>query len=307
MVTRTKNLRLEDDRYFGESRAYRVFSVFNRLALVLIVLATAYPVYFVLIASISDPAKMVSNYGLMWLPHFPLSVLSYERVFKHSLILSGFQNTLFIVVAGVAVNMALTILGAYLLSLKNSMFRKPIAYMILFTMYFSGGIVPSYLNVKSLGLMDSLWALILPTAINTYNMLIMRSAIAGLPDALMEAARLDGASHWRRIVHVVIPLTGATAAVLILYYAIGHWNAWFNASLYIQTPKRYPLQLVLRQVLILGEDSEMVSGLDAGMDIAAAMMIKYALIVVSTAPIMVLYPFLQRFFVKGVMVGSVKG
>ncbi|MGI6671772.1 MAG: carbohydrate ABC transporter permease [Christensenellales bacterium] len=300
-------VRIKKKRYYGESRGYYIFSVFNTLGLVFIVLATAYPVYFVLIASFSDPAKMVSNYGLMWLPYRPLSVLSYERVFKHSLILSGFQNTLFIVVAGLTVNMTLTILGAYLLSLKNSMFRKPIAYLILFTMYFSGGIVPAYLNVKSLGLMDSLWALILPTAINTYNMLIMRSAIGGLPDALLEAARLDGASHWRRVVNVVIPLTGATIAVLILYYAVGHWNAWFNASLYISSPTKYPLQLVLRQVLILGEDSEIVSGLDAGMDVAAAMMIKYSLIVVSTAPIMILYPFLQRFFVKGIMVGSIKG
>lgn len=138
-------------------------------------------------------------------------------------------------------------------------------------------------------------------------MLIMRSAIGALPDALMEAAKLDGASHFQRILNVVVPLTGATSAVLMLYYAVGHWNAWFNASLYIQSPSRFPLQLVLRQVLILGEDSEMASGMDAGSEIAAATVIKYALIVISTVPIMLLYPFLQRFFVKGVMIGSVKG
>ena len=174
-------------------------------------------------------------------------------------------------------------------------------------MYFSGGIVPGYLNIKSLHLMNTLWALILPGAISTYNMLIMRSAIGALPDALMEAAKLDGASHFQRILNVVVPLTGATSAVLMLYYAVGHWNAWFNASLYIQSPSRFPLQLVLRQVLILGEDSEMASGMDAGSEIAAATVIKYALIVISTVPIMLLYPFLQRFFVKGVMIGSVKG
>ena len=290
-----------------EGRGYRVFSVINVMLLILIVFATAYPVYFVVIASISDPSRMVSNYGLMWLPHFPLSLLSYRMVARHSLLLSGYGNTLFIVVVGVMVNMVLTVIGAYMLSLKNSLLRRPFAYIILFTMYFSGGIVPNYLNIKSLGLMDSLWALILPGAISTYNMLIMRSAISALPDGLMEAAKLDGASHIQRITNVVLPLTGATSAVLILYYAVGHWNAWFNASLYIQTPSRYPLQLVLRQVLILGEDSEMAGGLDAGSEIAAAMVIKYALIVVSTAPIMLLYPFLQRFFVKGVMVGSMKG
>lgn len=290
-----------------EGRGYRVFSFFNIILLLIVILATAYPVYFVLIASISDPKKMVANYGLMWLPHFPLSLVSYQMVTRHSLLLSGFGNTFFIVIVGVIINMTLTVIGAYLLSLKNSLLRQPIAYLILFTMYFSGGIVPNYLNVKSLGLMDTLWALILPGAISTYNMLIMRSSIAALPEGLMEAAKLDGASHLQRILHVAVPLTGATSAVLILYYAVGHWNAWFNASLYIQTPKRYPLQLVLRQVLILGEDSEMASGMDAGAEIAAAMMIKYALIVVSTAPVMVLYPFLQKFFVKGVMVGSMKG
>lgn len=290
-----------------EGTGYRVFSVFNTCLLVLILFLTAYPVYFVLIASISDPTKMVANYGLMWLPHFPLSLTSYRMVFRHSLLLSGFGNTLFIVIVGLAFNMVLTVLGTYLLSLKNSLLKKPIAYLILFTMYFSGGIVPGYLNIKSLHLMNTLWALILPGAISTYNMLIMRSAIGALPDALMEAAKLDGASHFQRILNVVVPLTGATSAVLMLYYAVGHWNAWFNASLYIQSPSRFPLQLVLRQVLILGEDSEMASGLDAGSEIAAATVIKYALIVISTVPIMLLYPFLQRFFVKGVMIGSVKG
>lgn len=290
-----------------EGTGYRVFSVFNTCLLVLILFLTAYPVYFVLIASISDPTKMVANYGLMWLPHFPLSLTSYRMVFRHSLLLSGFGNTLFIVIVGLAFNMVLTVLGAYLLSLKNSLLKKPIAYLILFTMYFSGGIVPGYLNIKSLHLMNTLWALILPGAISTYNMLIMRSAIGALPDALMEAAKLDGASHFQRILNVVVPLTGATSAVLMLYYAVGHWNAWFNASLYIQSPSRFPLQLVLRQVLILGEDSEIASGMDAGSEIAATTVIKYALIVISTVPIMLLYPFLQRFFVKGVMIGSVKG
>ena len=290
-----------------EGTGYRVFSVFNTCLLVLILFLTAYPVYFVLIASISNPTKMVANYGLMWLPHFPLSLTSYRMVFRHSLLLSGFGNTLFIVIVGLAFNMVLTVLGAYLLSLKNSLLKKPIAYLILFTMYFSGGIVPGYLNIKSLHLMNTLWALILPGAISTYNMLIMRSAIGALPDALMEAAKLDGASHFQRILNVVVPLTGATSAVLMLYYAVGHWNAWFNASLYIQSPSRFPLQLVLRQVLILGEDSEIASGMDAGSEIAAATVIKYALIVISTVPIMLLYPFLQRFFVKGVMIGSVKG
>ena len=200
-----------------EGTGYRVFSVFNTCLLVLILFLTAYPVYFVLIASISDPTKMVANYGLMWLPHFPLSLTSYRMVFRHSLLLSGFGNTLFIVIVGLAFNMVLTVLGAYLLSLKNSLLKKPIAYLILFTMYFSGGIVPGYLNIKSLHLMNTLWALILPGSYSIWYIILVRSYFRTIPESLRESAKLDGASHFQRILNVVVPLTGATSAVLLLY------------------------------------------------------------------------------------------
>ena len=290
-----------------EGTGYRVFSVFNTCLLVLILFLTAYPVYFVLIASISDPTKMVANYGLMWLPHFPLSLTSYRMVFRHSLLLSGFGNTLFIVIVGLAFNMVLTVLGAYLLSLKNSLLKKPIAYLILFTMYFSGGIVPGYLNIKSLHLMNTLWALILPGAISTYNMLIMRSAIGALPDALMEAAKLDGASHFQRILNVVVPLTGATSAVLMLYYAVGHWNAWFNASIYLQDNEKLPIQNVLRAVLIANSNILNAAAAENDQVNEFAESIKYAAIVLTTVPVLCVYPFLQKYFVKGVMIGAVKG
>ena len=293
-----------------EGTGYRVFSVFNTCLLVLILFLTAYPVYFVLIASISDPTKMVANYGLMWLPHFPLSLTSYRMVFRHSLLLSGFGNTLFIVIVGLAFNMVLTVLGAYLLSLKNSLLKKPIAYLILFTMYFSGGIVPGYLNIKSLHLMNTLWALILPGAISTYNMLIMRSAIGALPDALMEAAKLDGASHFQRILNVVVPLTGATSAVLMLYYAVGHWNSYFSAMMYLPGKRSLqPLQVFLREILVLTQmgDMEEQTGVD---DLGVYLLyasLKYAIIVVSAVPLLVLYPMVQKFFERGIMMGSIKG
>jgi putative aldouronate transport system permease protein len=174
-------------------------------------------------------------------------------------------------------------------------------------MYFSGGLVPMYLNVQGLGMMNSLWALIIPSAINTYNMLILRSAFASVPDSLVEVAKLDGASHFQILTKIFLPLSGATLAVMVLYYGVGHWNAWFNASIFIQTPERFPLQLVLRNILILNQNTEFNTTMN---DTTAALMneiIKYALIVVSTAPILLLYPFLQRFFTKGVMIGAIKG
>ncbi|MDD4140399.1 MAG: carbohydrate ABC transporter permease [Eubacteriales bacterium] len=286
---------------------YQLFYGFNILFLTAVILATAYPIYFVLIASFSDPASMNANYGLMMLPKFPLSIRAYKIVFNHPLVLVSYKNTIVILVVGLLFNLSLSSLGAYFLTLNKSMWHKPIAMLILFSMYFSGGLVPMYLNVRSLGLMDSTWSLILPVAISTYNMLVMRSAFAAIPDSLVEAARLDGASHFRILTTVILPLTGAMMAVMVLYYGVAHWNAWFNASLYIQTPTKYPLQLVLRQVLILGQNAEFEASTDMGDAAQMSELIKYSLIIVSTVPILMLYPFLQRFFVKGVMVGALKG
>jgi putative aldouronate transport system permease protein len=286
---------------------YKLFGVFNTLFLIAVIIATAYPVYFVFIASFSDPSAMNANYGLMMLPKFPLSIRAYQIVLNHPLVLISYRNTLVILFVGLAVNLSLSSLGAYFLTLKDSIWHRPIAMLILFSMYFSGGIVPMYLNVRELGLMDSLWALILPVAISIYNMLVMRSAFAAVPDSLIEAARLDGASHFRILTTVILPLSGAMMAVMVLYYGVAHWNAWFNASIYIQTTTKYPLQLVLRQVLILGQNAEFEASTDMGDAAQMSELIKYALIVVSTLPILMLYPFLQRFFVKGVMVGALKG
>jgi putative aldouronate transport system permease protein len=290
-----------------EGYGYRFFTVVNYIFLGFVILVTLYPVYYVVIASFSDPAALIMDYGLMWLPKLPLTLSAYNMVLNHPLVLSGYRNTLFILIAGLVFNMVLTSLGAYFLSLKNSMLRRPVSIMIIFTMYFSGGLVPMYLNVQALGLMNSLWALVIPGAINTYNMLILRSAFSNIPDSMMEAAKLDGASHFQILTKIFLPLSGATLAVMVLYYGVGHWNAWFNASIFIQTPSKFPLQLVLRNILILNQNTEFFSSMN---DTAAALMneiIKYALIVVSTAPILILYPFLQRFFTKGVMIGAIKG
>ena len=221
--------------------------------------------------------------------------------------LSGYKNTIVILVLGLLVNMTMTVVGAYCLSLKHAMLMKPVSLLILFTMYFNGGMIPNYILIRDLGLIDSVWSLVLPGAISTYNLLVMRSAFSGVPDSLHEAAYLDGASHPRILVSVYLPLSQATLAVILLYYAVGHWNSWFNASLYIRTPEKYPLQLVLRQILILNENTNLNATMtDNGDQALYANQIKYALIVVSTLPILIPYPFLQKFFDKGVMIGALK-
>lgn len=294
-------------KFNQEGFGYQVFTVFNTIFLCLVILATAYPIYYILIASISDPNALMQNYGLIWVPQASFTFRAYQLVLDHPLILSGYMNTLFILIVGLAVNLSLTVLGAYFLTLKKALLHKPVAALILFSMYFSGGLVPMYLNVKSLGMIDSLWSLILPTAISTYNLLVLRASFAAIPDGLIEAASLDGAGHFKILTQVILPLCGASMAIMILYYGVGHWNAWFNASIFMLSPEKFPLQLILRQILILNQNTEMMASMDMGESAQLAELIKYALIVVSTAPILLLYPFLQRFFVKGVMVGSLKG
>ena len=286
---------------------YQIFSVLNVLFMLLVILVTAYPVYYIVIASFSDPGALSRHIGLLWAPMKPYTLTAYETVFRNPQIVTGFLNTLFVLGVGLLVNLTMTMLGAFFLTIKGPMLKDAIALMIIFTMYFSGGLIPSYLNIRDLKLMDSLWALILPGVINTANLIIMKSAFQSIPDSLVESARLDGGSFLQILLRVMIPLSKATIAVMVLYYGVGHWNAWFSASVYLRNSQKFPLQLVVRNILKLADASAM--GVGAGMDEIAqlAELIKYALIVVTTAPILVLYPFLQKYFVKGVMVGAIKG
>ena len=278
-----------------------IFNVINTCIMLAIIIVTAYPFYYVVVASFSDPDRLSSFTGVLLAPLGPFTVRAYEVVFENPLITSGFLNTLFVLVVGVTVNMCLTILGAYFLTLKGPMFKDVIAMIIVFTMYFSGGLIPSYLNVKELGLLNSLWSLILPGAISTTNLIIMKSGFQSIPDSLVESARLDGASYIQVLLKIMIPLSKATIAVLVLYYGVEHWNAWFNASIYLQDSDKFPIQLVLHKILSntsMTEIDESATYLE---------LMKYALIVVTSAPIIALYPFIQKYFTKGVMVGAVKG
>ncbi|MBS6644404.1 MAG: carbohydrate ABC transporter permease [Clostridiaceae bacterium] len=290
-----------------KSKGYTIFSIFNYIVLILIGIACLYPLYYVVIASVSDPVKLIGHDGLLILPLKNMTLAGYRMVFQNKLVLSGYRNTIVILVTGIMVNMVLTVLGAYVLSLRKLMLRKPLTIFIIITMYFSGGMIPAYLNVKDLGMMDSLLALIIPNAINTSNLLIMRSAFMSMPESLAEAAEIDGASHAQILLRVMIPLVKATLAVLVLYYGVAHWNSWFNASIYLRSSDKFPLQLVLRNILIEGQTNDMLSDVGSADNPQAVQLLKYSLIVVSTLPIMCIYPFLQKFFEKGVMLGAVKG
>ena len=289
------------------SLGYRTFRCFNTIFLCFLIFVTAYPMYYVVIASFSDPTALSLNPGALWLPLKPFTLSAYRLVFANPMIGQGFLNTLFVLVFGVAVNLVLTVIGAYFLSLKGPMLKNAVTFLIIFTMYFSGGLIPSYLNVRDLHLLNSLWSLILPGAISTTNLIIMKTAFQTIPESLLESARLDGASHGTVLLRIMVPLALPTLAVIVLYYGVGHWNAWFNASIYLQNREKFPLQLVMRNILSAAQVSDMLGGTDMDEMARLTELIKYALIVVTTVPILALYPFLQKYFVKGVMIGAVKG
>ncbi len=288
-----------------ESLSYKVFKVVDIIVLSFIALVCLYPMVYVLFASLSDSSQFMQHSGLLFKP-LGFTLDSYIATTKHPMIVSGYKNTLLVLVGGLAVNMALTVTGAYVLASTEFRFRKIFNMLVTFTMLFSGGMVPLYLAVKAYGLLDSYWALVIPTAINTFNLIIMRTAFAGLPPSLAESARLDGANDFIIMARIALPLCMPTVAVIVLYYGVQHWNAWFQAMLYLQSRQKYPLQLILREILLQNDTSSM-TGPGGADTIGMSDTVKYAVIIVSTLPILALYPFLQRFFVKGVTVGAVKG
>lgn len=286
------------------STGERIFDGANVVFMLLLIFATLYPFWYVFIASFSDPAWIARTRGMIWLPHgFNLS--SYEAVFHNPIIQSGYLNTLFIVTVGTTVNIVMTSLGAYVLSRQNVMLKNAIMFLIVFTMFFGGGLIPNYLLVTGLGMLDSLWALIVPVAVGSFNLIIMRTAFQSVPVSLEESARLDGAHDWTILFRIVLPLSLPVLAVMILFYGVAHWNSWFGALIYMRDREHYPLQLILREILISNSTDSMTAD-SSGDKLQIAMTIKYATIIVATGPILILYPYLQKFFVKGVMIGAIK-
>jgi putative aldouronate transport system permease protein len=245
----------------------------------------------------------MSHSGILLKP-VGFSLSAYKKVFENNSIWRGYTNTIYYVGVGTLINMTMTVLGAYFLSRKNVPGKKVVMVFIMFTMYFSGGMIPGFLNIQSLGLYNTRMAILLPGAINTFNLIIMRTAMLSIDDSMEESARLDGASHLTILAKIMLPLTRATVAVLVLYYGVAHWNSWFPAMIYLDDKSKEPLQLVLRQILIINDMSDMNIGEDAEL---ISETIKHATILVSTVPILLLYPFLQKYFTKGMMVGALKG
>lgn len=286
----------------------RIFDVINIIFMLFMIVIMFYPIYHVIMASFSDNSLLMGHTGLLLKP-LGFSFNAYKLMLNNPMILTGYGNTIFIVVVGVILNLLFTILGAYVLSRKNLYFRRLFMMLITFTMFFSGGLIPTYLLVsKTLNLNDSYLAILLPSLINTYNLIIMRTSFEAIPASLEESARLDGASEWTILFRIILPLSTSVIAVMILYYAVGHWNAWFNANLYLKTREKFPLQLILREILISNDTTSMTGGgSDASDQMAVGETVKYAVVVTATLPILIVYPFLQKYFVKGVMIGAVKG
>ena len=281
----------------------KVFDVCNVLFMCSLIVAILIPLLHVLAASFSTPASYVRHEGLLWHP-VDFCLDAYKAVAKNKNIITGYMNTIFIVVVGTSLNLFFTLIAAYCLSRKDVMWSNRLMMGIVFSMYFSGGMIPFYLVVKGVGLNNSIWSLIIPTAISTYNLIIMRTAMVSVPDSLEESAKLDGANHWVILWKIMVPLVKPTIAVICLYYAVTHWNSWFNAMLFIRDRSGYPLQLVLREILLQNDASSMTAGAE---DYLISETIQYATIVVATLPILTIYPFIQKYFVKGVMIGAVKG
>lgn len=291
-----------------ESKSRYVFLVCNYLFMVGMMIITIYPILYVVFASLSGSAELVRHGGEILLHPIGFSLDAYRKTLSNHNVVTGYMNTIFIVVVGVLLSLLMSSIGAYFLSRKGVMLKKPITMLIMFTMFFSGGLIPFYMTVRDLHLVGSLWSLILPSMISTYNMIILRTGFESIPQSLEESAKIDGARHIQILFHVVLPLSKASLAVIALYYGVGYWNAWFNASLFLEgNVDKWPIQLVLRQILIANDVNSMTQGVDISDVEQVGESIKYSTIVVATVPVLCIYPFIQRYFVKGVMIGAVKG
>jgi len=269
-----------------------------------------YPLYFVVIASLSSATMVNQGKVILWIREF--GTYGYEKILEDKRVWLGYRNTIFYSLVGTMINLAVTMPLAYTLSRKEFRMRRPLMALFVFTMYFSGGIIPSYLLMQKLHLVNSVWAMMLPCALSVYNVIIARSFVETLPPDLYEAAQLDGCSHFKYFIKVVLPLSKAIISVLFLYYVVGHWNDFFSALMYINKDELKPLQIILRDILISNQAFAKGAGIGSGMMGGSyaqdyADQIKFAVIIVSTLPILCIYPFIQKYFEKGVMIGAVKG
>lgn len=292
--------------FYKKTKGEMIFDCCNYVLLALLVVVTLYPCYYVLVASVSDPVKIFAEKGLVLFPK-GFSLSSYLEVLKSDQIWLGYKNTVFYVIAGGIVSVLMTVMAAFALTRKDLPGKNIIMFLIMFTMYFSGGLIPTYLVVKGIGLLDSPLVMILLNAVTTYNLIVTVSYFRGMPYALEEAAKVDGASDYTVMFKIMLPLAKPIIAVISLYYMVALWNDYMTALIYLNERKYFPLQMILREILIQNNaDTVSATGL-ADDSQAYAENLKYAIIVVSTVPILCVYPFIQKYFVKGVMIGAIKG
>jgi putative aldouronate transport system permease protein len=271
-----------------------------------LIIAMAYPIYFVLIASFSSPSSILS--GRAWIIPADVSLEGYQRLFGNTRIWIGYRNTIAYTLVGTAFSLACTLTAAYSLSRKSLPFRKGINLFLVFTMFFSGGLVPTYFVIRDSGLINTFWVMVIPFAVSVYNVIIARTFFSNtIPEELFDAGRIDGCDYFRFFWQILIPLSKVIIAVLSLYYAVWYWNEYFRALMYIKDDRLVPLQIVLRDILIINQSAANLAGTDMIERIKLAEMLKYCIIVVSTLPLMLVYPFIQKYFTKGVMLGSLKG
>lgn len=289
-----------------ESTGSKVFQVVIYAIISLIMVACLYPFYYIAIISVSNGMSVMQ--GLVKIFPVGMNFESYKIVLKDPNIGGAYFNTILYTIVGTIVNIIFTTLCAYPLSRKRFFGRNIFTIMIVFTMFFSGGMIPSYLVVQNLHMINTIWALVLPGAINTYNMIIMRTFFNGIPESLHESAYIDGANDVQIFSKIILPLSLPVIATMILFYSVGHWNAFFAALIYINEKKKLPLQVIIRNMVISGDLADQNASMGAASNfVTTDTTIKYALIMISTLPILVIYPFVQKYFVKGVMVGSLKG
>ena len=286
----------------------KIFYFLSGLILTILLVVVLYPIPFVLAASFSSGQAVSAGRVFLWPVDFSLE--GYEIVFNNKDILLGFRNSIIYTVVGTFINLVMTMIAGYVLSRDDVPGHNQFMFLFTFTMFFSGGMIPNYMLLRSLHMLDTIWSMVIPGALGVYNMIIARTFIrTSIPGELLDAAQIDGCSDIRYFTTIVLPLSKAIMAVLVLFYGVGHWNSYFNPMLYLNTRELYPLPIILKEILIANQiDPSTVTDPELQLRIAqTADVIKYALIVVSTIPVMIIYPFVQKYFVKGVMIGSIKG
>lgn len=289
------------------TKGEKIFAIFNYAGMVILSLIFLIPVWHVLMGSLSDPLKISAHSGIILYPLGEMTFGGYKLVMQNNFIVRSYLNTIIIVVSATAIGTFLTILASYVMSVRGLYWKKPFNFLITFTMIFNGGLIPTYMVVRNLKMLDTYWSLIIPGCCIAYNIIIMRTSFSEIPEALSEAATIDGAGHFRILFQIILPVSKSIIAVIVLFYAIQHWNAWFNASIYLKNRDLYPLQLTLREIVLQSSENAIVADADGDTVDIFRPLIKYCSIMVSIIPMMIIYPFVQKYFVSGVMIGSVKG